>query len=499
MKLIRTILIIILGFAAYKALGDTQEKKFVIVITSFDNREWLIKNLDTVFDQEYSNYRVIYVDDCSTDGTAELVEHYIIASGQMHRCTLIKNTTRKRALANLYAALMLCEPDEIVFNYDGDDWFADNKVFSFINNIYQDPNVWITYGQFINWPTGELGYCKEVTPDIVEKQLYRQKWWKPGQLRTFYAWLFHQIKLKDLIFEGPYFEGQFFPANADLAVYYPMMEMAGPHYKFIPEIIYIRNVQTPINDFKANKDVQILGSKILRSKPKYPKLANPEIHYFDNFAASKADVIFFSKDPEHAQEFISTLNRLALHVNNIFVIHPTQKSDSYAALAGLQNVMLVPETKYGTFKDTVVRCLREAAAQHVLFAHDGVVVNRCINFNECIQMLEKTFAYGFYLALSPEQTISHQTGYDQPVAVCNHLLKDLYAWTFGYTATGDYRTYNNLSMTLYRKRDVAKDFNSLEFASAQELIQKWSKLPIDLESVGLCYEKPKVGYISWLR
>ena len=71
--------------------------------------------------------------------------------------------------------------------------------------------------------------------------------------------LFHQVQLKDLFFEGPYFQGQFFPANADLAIYYPMMEMAGYHYKFIPEIIYIRNVATPINDFKANKDVQILG------------------------------------------------------------------------------------------------------------------------------------------------------------------------------------------------------------------------------------------------
>ena len=498
MKLIRTMLIIILGFAAYKACA-AEEKKFVIVITSFDNRDWLIKNLGTVFDQEYSNYRVIYVDDCSTDGTAELVEHFIIARGQMHRCTLIKNTTRKRALANLYAALMLCEPDEIVFNYDGDDWFADNQVFSFINNVYQDPNVWITYGQFINWPTGDLGYCKEVTPDIVEKQLYRQKWWKPGQLRTFYAWLFHQIKLKDLIFEGPYFEGQFFPANADLAVYYPMMEMAGQHYKFIPDIIYIRNVQTPLNDFKANKDVQILGSKILRAKQKYAKLSKPEDHYFEDFATSKADVIFFSQNPAQAQEFISTFNRLALHASTIFVIHPTQMGDAYATLAGYQNVVLVPETNYPTFKETVAHCLIDSSTQHILFAHDGIVVNRFIDFNECIQMLEKTFAYGFYLSLAPEQTISRQTGYDQPVAVCNNLLKDLYAWAFGYTATGDYRAYNNLSMTLYRKSDVLKDFNSLEFSNPQELIHAWKECKIDLENVGLCYEKPKVGYISWLR
>jgi len=498
MKLIKLIIVLALCFFAYKTFA-AEEKKFVIVITSFNNREWLIKNLETVFSQEYSNYRVIYVDDCSADGTAELVECYIKACGQEHRCTLIKNRTRKRALANLYTALLLCEPDEIVFNYDGDDWLADNTIFSFINNIYQDPNVWITYGQFINWPTGELGYCKEVTPDIVEKQLYRQKWWKPGQLRTFYAWLFHQIKLKDLIFEGPYFEGQFFPTNADLAIYYPMMEMAGAHYKFIPEVIYIRNVQTPLNDFKANKDVQILGSKILRAKPKYPKLKEPLIFCFDHYKTSTADVIFFSKDPALAQEFINTFQRLALGVNKIFIIYPTKQAAEYALFAQQENIAPVADSQHGSFKETIVQTLQTGDAHHVLFAHDGMVVNRFIDCAECITLLEKTFAYGFYLALAPGQNMSHLSGYDQPVAVCNHVINDVYAWAFGYTPTGDYRACNNLSMTLYRKKDVLKDLVGLEFTNAHELAHKWGQCAIDLESIGLCCEKSKVGYINWLR
>ena len=113
----------------------------------------------------------------------------LIHCNQQHRVTLIKNKTRKRALAILYYAFQLCEPDEIVFNYDGDDWLADDYVFAMINQIYQDPNIWITYGQFINWPTNEMGYCKPFPDEYVEKQLFRKKWWMPGQLRTFYAWL----------------------------------------------------------------------------------------------------------------------------------------------------------------------------------------------------------------------------------------------------------------------------------------------------------------------
>ena len=117
-----------------------EEKKFVIVITSYNNAEWFERNVGCLFTQLnnegtglYENYRIIYIDDCSPDGTAELVEKFIISENQQHRVTLIKNKTRKRALANIYYALQLCQPDEIVFNYDGDDWLANDYIFARIN------------------------------------------------------------------------------------------------------------------------------------------------------------------------------------------------------------------------------------------------------------------------------------------------------------------------------------------------------------------------------
>ena len=168
------------------------EQKFVVIVTSYNNAPWCVKNLETIFFQKnpentalYENYRVIVVDDASDDGNAEYIQAYVHASGQQHRVTLIKNKTRKRALANLYMALQLCDPDEIAINYDGDDWLADDRVFALLSGLYDNPDIWITYGQFINWPTDQLGYCKPIPEEYVEKQLYRKKWWMPGQLRTF--------------------------------------------------------------------------------------------------------------------------------------------------------------------------------------------------------------------------------------------------------------------------------------------------------------------------
>lgn len=489
-------------FIFFLKLHAFEEKKFVIVVTSFNNREWYSNNLSSIFSQKYSNYRVIYIDDGSDDGTPELVEHYIHASGQTDRCILIKNKVRKRALANLYTALLLCEPDEIVFNQDGDDWLAHENVFSYINGIYQDPNIWITYGQFINWPTGELGYCQELPAGMVEKQTYRQKWWKPGQLRTFYAWLFHQIKLKDLLFEGPYFQGQFFPANADLAVYYPMMEMAGNHYKFISDVIYIRNVKTPLNDFKANKEVQILGSKILRAKPKYSPLLQPQQDYFTPFADSKADLIIFShNNAPAAQEFIQSCNTLLLNCSGIYLLYSADSDEmaqKYAQITSRQALKIIPVSA-DKFKEQVMGCIQKSTSDHILFAHDGMLINHFVDLNECIQMLEKTFSYSFFLSLSNKNTISYQSGSQQPLPPLNSLMKDIYCWAFEYASSGDWISYNNLEMTLYRKNDVMNDWNSLDFNTPQELVQQWNKKTIDLERIALCYEEAKIGYITWIK
>ncbi len=492
----------ILSFIAltFFSVCALDEKKFVIVITSYNNAEWCVKNLETIFFQKnplndgfYENYRVIVVDDCSVDGNAEYIEHYVYSCNQQHRVTIIKNTTRKRAMANLYFALQMCEPDEIVFNYDGDDWLADDQVFNLINKIYHNDDVWITFGSFINWPTNQMGYCKPVPQEYVDKQLYRKKWWMPGQLRTFYAWLFHQVQLKDLLFEGPYFQGQFFPANADLAIYYPMMEMAGTHFQYIPEVIYIRNVETPINDFKANKDVQVLGSKILREKPIYPRLNKNESDYFDEYKNAKADIILFSERFEHAQKFITSCTRLMRNYNTIYLVH--NSSDARYQLLEKDQIVL-KKVNAQTFKTTLVDILTHAQ-KHVLFAQDMMVATHYIDCNECIQSLERAFAYGFYLSKGTENIICHRTAMPQPMPVLNQINEKMFAWAFGYAANGDWRCYNNPAMTIYRTAQVTQQINDLKFSNHDEFFEEWAHVPIDLENVGLCYEHARVGYIHW--
>jgi len=56
---------------------NTNEKPIVLIVASYNNTQWYKWNLDSIFNQKYKNYHVIYIDDCSKDDTYELVKNYI--------------------------------------------------------------------------------------------------------------------------------------------------------------------------------------------------------------------------------------------------------------------------------------------------------------------------------------------------------------------------------------------------------------------------------------
>ena len=188
-----------------------EEKAMVVVIPSYNNILWYKKNLDSVLSQKYSNFRVIIIDDASPDGTGPAIQAYIRERKEENRVTFIQNKKRVGALANEYKGIWLCKPSEIVVNLDGDDWMAHDLVLAKLSEIYADPDVWVTYGQF-EYTTGDRGWAAQVPDHIIEKNEFREYNWVTTAMRTFYAGLFHKIKKEDLMHEG-----QFFQMSGDLA------------------------------------------------------------------------------------------------------------------------------------------------------------------------------------------------------------------------------------------------------------------------------------------
>lgn len=243
------------------------EKPFVIIIPSYKNKNWHKRNLNSVFSQQYRNYRVIYIDDCSPDNTGQLVNEYVKLLNMENKITVIINAERNGALANIYKAAHLCQPHEIIVNLDGDDWLAHPFVLNHLNAIYQDSNVWLTYGQFQWWPKKVPGFCHAVPPHILEEGRIRDYGWVTTALRTYYAGLYQKIKTEDLLYNDT-----FFPMAWDLAIMFPMVEMAGTHCKFVDEILYIYNNESSLNDHKVNGNQQVNLGNVIRERSRYSKI-----------------------------------------------------------------------------------------------------------------------------------------------------------------------------------------------------------------------------------
>lgn len=269
----RTIFFIFVPFSVIPIQSSnkpTQELPIVVVIPSYNNKECYEKNLSSVFEQKYQNYSVIYIDDASPDGTGKLVQDYVKEHNQGHRFTLIKNKKRVGALANIYNAISQCRPYEIVANLDGDDWFYNEHVLEKLNQVYSDPHVWVTYGQFVYYPTGAPGWAEQVPEAIIAANEFRDYNWVTTALRSFYAGLFHKIHKEDLLYEGTFYQ-----MAADLAYMWPIVEMAGVHSRFIPDVLYVYNVETGINDGVKDREQQLNLGFHIRTKKRYQPVEKP--------------------------------------------------------------------------------------------------------------------------------------------------------------------------------------------------------------------------------
>jgi len=256
-----------------------EQKRILIITASYNNEPWYQRNLDSVFAQQYDNYHLIYIDDCSTDNTFELVVNYVKQSDCAHKVTLIKNNERKGAMSNQYHAIhTYAQPGDIVVILDGDDRFVPNEevphvdgagVLAYVNQMYQDPTVWITYGQFRVYPTGAHGWACAYPSSIVERNAFRDYPHGPSHLRTFYADLFFKIDPQDLM------DGQenFVPASADLAAMLPMMEMAQQgHFRFVPDVLLEYNDVNPLNEYRVSKQRERTMDLMIRARPRYEPL-----------------------------------------------------------------------------------------------------------------------------------------------------------------------------------------------------------------------------------
>ena len=246
-------------------LKDNKPFFFNIVVPVFNAEKYIEKCISSIIKQNFKNYKVQIVDDCSTDSTYERADTLI----KKHKnISIFRNSSRSGSLKNISDLLnkKIEEPSKTIdILIDGDDYLFSGDVLDIIKDKYLQTNCLITYGSHLS----SRGVQGKKYPRFIERfNLFRNYFWYASHLKTFRHDLWLSINPNDLRDKN----GNYFTVASDLAIMFPMLEMAGNRQEFMDEVLYVYNDDNPISDHKIRRNAQILAAKEIRQKNKYMKL-----------------------------------------------------------------------------------------------------------------------------------------------------------------------------------------------------------------------------------
>jgi len=248
-------------------LPRNAQQRILIVTPVYNSEKYIEKCIESVITQDYDNWKMVIIDDASTDKTYEIAKKY-----DTSKIAVYRNSNNFGAPFNHYAAITEHgKDDDIVILLDGDDSLVnDNQIFHFYNNLY-DGTTEFTYGSCWSMIDNIPLIAQHYPEEVKRTKSYRKhkfNWNMPyTHLRTFKKYLFNAVKSRDLQDE----DGNWFKAGGDGALFYKVIEAADPtKVKVVTDVVYNYNDINPLNDYKINGEEQTkTANKILgNEKPK---------------------------------------------------------------------------------------------------------------------------------------------------------------------------------------------------------------------------------------
>jgi len=246
------------------------KNRFRVVLPYRNAGAWLEDAARSLLNQDYPNFTATFIDDCSTDNS----NSYIPTDDS--RINLIVNTERLGPMVNRMNFINSCEPSDIVLYLDGDDQLASDDVLSYLNDVYNQRDCWLTYGQYLS-QHGNLGYAQ---PYPTQKSLVEEL--ETGNQRfpmhpiTHRAALFHKLRDFDptlSCFKDDNDDWLFYASDAVLAR--PLFYMAGyEKVHYCSRVLYLYTEGHEISESIHNKRDQIEACRLSNKRLRPPTLAN---------------------------------------------------------------------------------------------------------------------------------------------------------------------------------------------------------------------------------
>ena len=229
---------------------------FVFIITSYNNEEWVQRNISSIVAQNYAFWRIVYVNDASTDKTLEKLEEYCTRVNLTEKITVFSNETNMGQAYGRRLAAQSCQDDEVCCLLDGDDWLYDDRgILEKLDALYRENDLLISYGQFYYYTGGKkkmtLSGKESYSLKDIQNSHYRHRW-VTQHLRTVRAGLFKSIPAEEMQLEGEWLR-----CATDVAEMYWCLEHSqGRHMNAgFPTCVYNKLASLSYSNSYYNQDI----------------------------------------------------------------------------------------------------------------------------------------------------------------------------------------------------------------------------------------------------
>lgn len=236
--------------------------KFCFITSSYNQEQFIIMNLNSIRIQKYNNYRVLYVNDNSTDNSLNILQRYR-KSFPSFKMKIINNNIRRGPAYSRQLAYNKCADDEICVFLDGDDFLINPHVLNILATVYSwNSKIVATFGSIINTVNNykNIYYSRQNTNKYY------------SHLRTARAKYVKKIPesyLKDS-------NNKWFMFCTDVALFTALIEIIGNNYVFIQNsLIYYNKYNSKNNKNEGYENQNTNGTNIRKMYHKQIKSMIP--------------------------------------------------------------------------------------------------------------------------------------------------------------------------------------------------------------------------------
>ncbi len=128
-----------------------------VIIPNYNHARYLKQRLDSVFDQTYQNFEVIILDDCSTDNSLEVIEHY---KDNPHLSQIVVNEVNSGSPFKQWNKGFQYAKGELIWIAESDDFCELNFLREMVSACSIRDNVALAFSSYVWYFEETDTYCR---------------------------------------------------------------------------------------------------------------------------------------------------------------------------------------------------------------------------------------------------------------------------------------------------------------------------------------------------